>query len=742
MNTLFISYASTDQAVAMEVCALLEAQGVACWIAPRDVSPGAVWDEAILDAIGASGAFLLVLTAGANESPYVKNELNHAFAAKKPIFTFRVEDVQPSKSLSFYLARHHWTDGFTGPLPETVPQVAAAVTALLGAQPGVAAVAPPRTSRPAPKPRTRRLPLVPLAAGLLAGILVAAPAVWTLKPAPEPSPSQVMRFTIRMPDGFQLLINEQLDPPSSVTISPDGKFLAYSAQGNGVQQIYIRPIDDDQSTPVAGSLGAAAPIFSPDSQWIGFFSAAGFDKAPTRGGNALHVDSLATTGGVFWGSDRMITVGGANGLRQLPEGGGSFQQLTQPVPGVGNHRTPFVLPGNRGILFSATGGPNFTGPVLVREQATGTVREVVPLGVAPRYTPTGHLVFVQGGALLAAGFDLETLAVTSEPQQVLQGILQMSNGLPYYSLSETGTLVYVSGNATTARRLVWVSRRGIEEPLPAPTRGYDWPRLSPDGRRIAVEIDQQVWTYDLARDTLTRLTFTGASNDAPAWTPDGSRIVVRSNREGPPNRLFWQSADGSGGDQRLTDAVGVADLAQSFSPDGRFLAFIRADPKTLRDIWILSMQDRKRTPFLVTQTTEGAARFSPDGRWIAYVSGESGRPEIYVQPFPGPGGKWQISTDGGIEPLWNPNGRELFYRSGRRMMAVPVTTQGTFSADRPVLIFEGDYLASTFPLTGVTYDITRDGQRFLMVKDETTSATQINVIADWFEELKRLVPTE
>ena len=311
-----------------------------------------------------------------------------------------------------------------------------------------------------------------------------------------------------------------------------------------------------------------------------------------------------------------------------------------------------------------------------------------------------------------------------------------------YSFSDTGTLVYVSGSAQTPRNLVWVARNGTEQALPAPPRDYDWPRLAPDGRRIAVEVSGQTWIYDTARDALTRLTFTGTQNDGPAWSPDGTRIAVRSNREGAPGGLFWQMADGSGGDERLSTPERVADLAQSFSPDGQFIAFTRPDPKMQRDIWMLSVKDHTRSVFLATPATEGAGRFSPDGRWLAYVSDESGRPEIYVQPFPGPGGKWQISTDGGTEPAWNPNGRELFYRTGDSMMAVPVTTQPSFSAGRPTVLFRGAYLASTFPLTGTTYDVTRDGQRFVMIKDQATSLTQINVVVNWFEELKRLVPID
>jgi serine/threonine-protein kinase len=383
-----------------------------------------------------------------------------------------------------------------------------------------------------------------------------------------------------------------------------------------------------------------------------------------------------------------------------------------------------------------------TAAHVVYVSMSGQRRDLIPAGTAPRYAPTGHLVYAQAGTLFGVAFDLDTQTVKGNPVPLVQGVLQTTAGFPQYGFSDTGTLVYVSGAATVQRSLVWVARDGTEQALPAAPHEYDWPRLSPDGKRIAVEVDGQTWVYDIARDTLTRLTFTGSQNDGPAWTPDGTHIVNRSNREGTPASLFWQMADGSGGSERLSTADQVADLPLSFSPDGQFLAFIRTDPKTLRDIWLLSLKDKTRKLFLSTPTTEGAPRFSPDGKWIAYVSDESGRPEIYVQPFPGPGGKWQISTDGGIEPAWNPNGRELFYRSGDRMMAVPVTTTPAFSPGRPTMLFERPYMSSTFPLTGVTYDVTRDGQRFLMVKDQSGSATQINVVVNWFEELKRLVPTK
>ncbi len=735
----------------MEVCALLEAQGVACWIAPRDVAPGAKWDEAIVDAISNAGAFLLVLTAAANESPYVGNEVNHAFASKKPILTFRAEDVQPNKSLGFYLARHHWTDGFTGSLPQTVPQVAAAVTSLLGtaasgAASGVATVvAAPRPVSPARKAKTSsNLRPVRLAAGAVAVAVLAGAAAWYLKPAPPVAPQQVVRFTLALPDGERLAVQEPIIGPSSVVISPDGRYVAYVVVRGGTQETLVRPIDSADARIVPGSAGAVGPFFSPDASWIGMTAIGGLWKAPVGGGVGMRVTTTGGSSGAHWVNDGSIVLGGTRGLLQIPEGGGPERILVPnagTVGAAGAYRHPHVLPGGRAVLFTMTSAQGPQGTVLY-DVASGQRRDLIAAGTAPAYAPTGHIVYVQNGTLFALPFDLATMTATGNPVAVLQGLLQTASGYPYYSFSNTGTLVYVSGSAIASRRLVWVGRNGVEEPLVAPLQGYDWPRLSPDGGRVAVEIDGQTWVHDLKRETMTRLTFTGSQNDGPAWSADGMRIAVRSNRGGPPATMFWQMADGSGGDERLSPADQVGNLAHSFSPDGRLLAFGRTDPKTLRDIWVLSVEGRVRSPFLVTPATEGAARFSPDGRWIAYVSDESGRPEIFVQPFPGPGGKWQISTEGGIEPAWNSSGRELFYRNGTRMMAVPVTTQGTFAAGHPTVLFEGSYLASTFPLTGVTYDVTRDGQRFLMVKDETTSATQINVVVNWFEELKRLVPTE
>jgi len=240
---------------------------------------------------------------------------------------------------------------------------------------------------------------------------------------------------------------------------------------------------------------------------------------------------------------------------------------------------------------------------------------------------------------------------------------------------------------------------------------------------------------------LTRFTFEGTVNHNPTWSPDGKRIAFNSDKDVTTN-IYSRLADGSGGLERLTNSPN-ANIPMSWSPDGQLLAFLETNPATGADIWILRLGDRKLQPFLQTPFNESVPRFSPDGRWLAYISDESGRYEVYVQPFPGPGGKWQISTEGGTEPVWNPNGRELFYRNGDKMMAVDIATQSGFVAGKPRMLFEGRYQRT--PATSPDYDVSADGQRFLMLKSDEQDAsapTQINVVLNWFEELKQRVPTE
>jgi serine/threonine-protein kinase len=591
-----------------------------------------------------------------------------------------------------------------------------------------------------------RAPAVWGVTGILAAVIVGA-MMWNLRSTTSTTPRLVTRFTIPLQPGQQLVgpggIARIGNSGGSVAVSPDGRYIAYVAANGTSQQIYLRAIEESEARPLPGTDGADTAFFSPDGEWIGFVADRNIiKKIPLTGGGALTLTVTAPVAGVSWASRGLIAFGGptTGGLMQLPDSGGSPQQLTRVDKAETFHALPEWLPGADKLLFVG-GSSNTDSRIFVVSIATGERRSLFP-GFSPRYAQSGHLLYAQMGTLMAVPFDAQRGEVMGQPVPVVQGILQDPVGLAHYSVSTTGTLVYLPGSAAAIqRKLVWVTRSGSEQPLTAPALAYGYPRIAPDGKRIAVELDNQIWLYDEGRDTLTRFTFEGTANQSPVWSPDGKRIAFRSNRAGP-NNLYWQLADGSGGLERLTTKAITQNLT-SWSGDGQFMAFFEVGGgAALRDIWVMRANDRSVQPFLATRFNEGGAAFSPDGRWLAYVSNESGRPEIYVQPYPGPGGKWQISTDSGAEPLWNQNGRELFYRSGKRMMSVQISTEPAFVASKPVVLFERDYAVSQFPAVGIAYDVSRDGQRFLMVKepDQAGSVPQINVVVNWFEELRRLAP--
>ncbi len=581
---------------------------------------------------------------------------------------------------------------------------------------------------------------------LLLGAVIAGLAVRNLKPWPAPAAQPVTRTVINLPPGQQLA---GLESGPAIALSPDGTRLAYVARQGGTQQVYLRAMDSLESKPIPGTEGAVNPFFSPDGQWLGFFAGGKLMRVSMSGGPALTLSDVVNPRGASWGSQGTIAFGLAtnSALLEVPDAGGTPQPLTRLEKGEPGHRWPEFLPGGKAVLFTAGANPlNFTNAqVAVQSVGTGQRRNLIQGGMYPRYAPSGHLVYAQGGSLIAVAFDPRRLLVTGTAVRVVDGVRQSPiDGDAQYSFSATGSLVYASGGPqATQRKVVWVDRRGAEQALTAPVHAYRYPRLSPDGRRMATIIEESeanIWLYDLTRETLTRLTFQGDLNLLGAWTPDGKRIAFQSNKEGTPN-VFWQLADGSGGMERLTTGE-YRQSPNSWSPDGQLMAFIEVNPTTGYDIWVLRLNDRKAQPFLRTPFNEGAPRFSPDGRWLAYTSDESGRPEIYVQPYPGPGGKWQISTEGGTEPVWNPNGRELFYRIGDRMMAVDITTQPGFAAGKSRMLFEGQYVPT--PVMFPNYDVTPDGQRFLMLKPTEqvqSEPNQINVVLNWFEELKQKVPT-
>jgi eukaryotic-like serine/threonine-protein kinase len=585
-------------------------------------------------------------------------------------------------------------------------------------------------------------------AALLAVAAAASLATWFLKPSISLPPQPVSRVTIALPKGQELA---GLDAAPAIALSRDGLHLAYVARQGGPQQIYLRALDSLEAKPIPGTEGAVDPFFSPDGQWLGFFADGKVKKVSVSGGTAVLVGEGASPNGASWGNRGTIAFSPTNvaPILQMPDSGGAATLLSQFSRLENSHRWPEFLPDGKTVLFAAgfTAGNWTNVEISAQPPAQAERRNLVP-GTAPRYASSGHLIFAQDGSLMAVAFDPRQLAVTGTAVPVVEGVQQSGvSGAAQYSISGTGLLAYISGGFQSAQnKLVWVNRNGTEQPLSTPAHNYVYPRLSPDGRRVALAIaeDQgaQVWLYDL-QDRLTRLTFEGAANNVPAWTPDGKRIAFLSNKQSQTEgqNVFWQLADGSGGLERLTKSD-FLDAPMSFSPDGQLLAYIESNPATGYDIWVVHISDRKAQPFIQTPFNESAPGFSPpDGRWLAYVSNESGRNEIYVQAYPGPGGKYQISTDGGTEPLWNRNGRELFYRDRNKMMGVDITTQPGFSSGKPHVLFEGLYLST--PATFPNYDVSLDGQRFLMLKSVVSSEaplTQINLVLNWFEELKQKVP--
>jgi dipeptidyl aminopeptidase/acylaminoacyl peptidase len=369
-------------------------------------------------------------------------------------------------------------------------------------------------------------------------------------------------------------------------------------------------------------------------------------------------------------------------------------------------------------------------------------------GTFARYDPAGYMVLAQRGGLFAVPFDVKRLKLTGTPVRVLDDVaMDASTGAVDFSLSRTGSLSYLPGGWSYANLvLAWVDRKGLVQPLPAPASAYLNAHLSPDGRQVAVSAPGRgssgIWVYDLPRGTMMRLTY--ATDFAPLWTPDGKRIAYMEES----NRTFaikWKPADGSGPEETLIGSQNYVQVPVSWSPDGKFLAYSSLGGKIAGvRIWILPLEGKHEPQeFIQTGSVQGAARFSPDGRWIAYASNESGRSEVYVQPFPGPGGKWQISTEGGNWPVWARSNRELFYLNGSKIMSVGLTIQPGFVASTPQLLADVPVQTSSFYAGNGEFDVSPDGQHFLFVKAREQNAlpADVRLVLNWDEGLKHLVPS-
>ena len=589
-------------------------------------------------------------------------------------------------------------------------------------------------------------PWLAAAAAILAVALLALAFVHFRETSESATRPPLARVTIALPPADQ--VDHKATP--ALALSPDGTKLAYVGRHeNATRQLFLRVMDGAEAKAIAGTEGAYVPFFSPDGQWIGFFSQGKLKKVPADGGAAQVLCDAPSGLGADWAADDTIYFMPFNtsGVWKIAASGGTPQEVTQLDRSKGevSHRWPQLLPGGVAVLFTVWTGPGWDEKSLQMQVLRTGERRVLAQGASTgRYVISGHLVYNRDGVqtLMALPFDVVRLRVVGGPavalaEQVWEGGAEGAQ----YAVSSAGTMAYVASHpARYERRMVWVDRTGKVEALPATPRPYYDPRISPDGRRFVVsseEAAERVWTFDFARPILTALTGPGSSQ-APLWTPDGKRVIYRATRMGSRN-IAWKAADGSGEEQRLTTSHNMQ-TPVSVSPNGKLLAYSEIDPREGNDIWLVALDGGQPVPFLRTRAGEENPHFSPDGRWLAYVSDESGRFEVYVQPFPGPGGKWMISTDGGTEPVWARDGRELFYRSGDKLMAVTIAGEPAFVAGLPRALFEGAFEPTGTGTSG--FDVSPDGRRFLMIQPTAPErpVTQVNVVINWFEELRQRVP--
>ena len=611
----------------------------------------------------------------------------------------------------------------------------------------------------------RRLPLLWLVAGaavmLLAGILIGPALIKHTGPAPSPS---MVTATIKVEPGHWLdgmRAAEEMERPSrtAMAISSDGRFVVYSAieENPGPQarpRLYLRRMDQSEAKPIAGTERGINPFLSPDNRWVGFWADAKLKKVPVEGGVPMTLCDASILYGAQWGDNGIIfAYGSGTGLSKVSAEGGKAEILTKPDPKKEerSHRLPSWLPTGKAVLFTITRHGYDRQPRVARLRLdTGEWRVLLDDAADARYVPTGHLIFLRQGTLMAVRFDPARLEV-GQPVALVENVMQgfhvaatNNTCAGQFGISDTGSLIYAAGGIVPDRKnsLVWVDQRGTERPAMALQFPFIAPRISPDGQRIAYATmgrESQVYVYDLVRGTNSRLTGEGIVI-RPIWSPDGKRLLFGWKRS-LTFSLFWQPYDGSSPMERLTTSE-YEQWPGSWSSDGKTVALVEAHADTGSDIAVLDVPSGRVTPFLNSQSNESFPDFSPDGRWMAYTSDESKRDEVYVRAFPGPGMKEQVSSEGGKEPLWARNGKQLFYRRQDQVWVVDVRTDGGFALSKPRLLFEKPGYGSGNPIRA--YDLSLDSERFLLVKTENwkpTPVTEMTLVQNWFEELKRLVPT-
>jgi len=584
-------------------------------------------------------------------------------------------------------------------------------------------------------------------AGLLA--LALGASLWRATGRESGADQSQVRFTVSLKSGHGL----DLATTPTVAISPDGTKLVYTARQDGVSRLFLRSIDQLDVQAIAGTEDAAAPFFSPDGAWVAFFANSKLKKVPLAGGPVVNLASFGgdSRGGTWAGETIVYSPDALGGLLRVSANGGQPEPLTKldAARKERTHRFPHFLPDGKTVLFTVgtDNSPDYYDNSRIDSVRldTGERKTLFEGASTAMVLPAGHLVYARSGALFSAPFDASRLTVTGPGVAILEGVSgDVTTGAVHFCVSPSGALVYVSGSQSSGDTLARMDRTGKIEVLPAPKRTFLELSLSPDGRRAAITIgaisEYDIWVYEFARGTLSRLTF-GGVNRTPKWTADGKRVVYVTIDAVNGNALYSKAADGSGQPEllRKLDRSDLAGGSRAFlddvSPDGKWISIETGS--TANILLFPAGGQGKGIRLNRGDFGEGSAAFSPDGRWIAYQSNESGRPEVYVRAMSETGGKWQVSTTGGESPRWSRTGRELFYHVGNRMMAVPVQMAPTFVAGTPQTLFDNYFDLRTD--AGAVFDVAPDGKWFIAVRPSSEQAAigEVSVVLNWSEELKR-----
>ena len=583
---------------------------------------------------------------------------------------------------------------------------------------------------------------------------------WSGRSAVSSSP--LARLMITLPPG-QALEKSRFPP---LALSPDGKLLVYAAAVEGGRpSLYLRPLDELTARAMPATEGASSPFFSPDGRWLAFYADGMLKKVAVAGGVPLTICEAPPVWSASWGDNQTIafaTTLPGSGLWLVSANGGEPVRITVPKADETQHGYPQLLTGGTQLLFSIRRENGWRLALLtLKDRQWRLLGNGRLIGEGARYLPTGHIVYAQSGGLVATPFDVATGSLEQSAVPLLEHVQTSQFGGTYFAFAAgTGTLVYVpAGTAMAERTLLRVDREGRAASLIEARAGYETPALSPDGRKLAVTISSMtgsdIWILDLERGTRVRFT-AGDTSAFPVWAPGGSRLAFQSTAPGPWN-LFWKPLDGTSESQPLLKVPDGAppgswpnpganllpgtlptlsgaspQFPASWAPDGSALAFHERTANGERDIWVVS-PGKDPAPFLMTPFDERSPRFSPSGRWLAYVSDEAGRTDVFVQPFPGPGPKWLVSTEGGTDPVWSRDGRELFYRRGDQVLAASVAPKEEFSPGRPRRLFELRFDTGD---NGPNYDVSPDGKWFVVTRSEKAMAPgELHIVLNWFAEV-------